>query len=444
MSKNKRTITRRHFVQGSAAAALALPLLPSLSSVAAEDKKSTPPSDRIGLGFIGVGTMNRGHLGHFLGSGDVQVLAVCDVDTNRRNNAKQTVEKRYADKKKNGTYKGCDAYNDFRELLARKDIDAVVIATPDHWHAIPAIEACKAGMDVYCEKPLSLTIHEAKLMRDAARKYGRVFQTGSQQRSSGEFRLACELVRSGRIGKLKAVYVNVGGPSHPCDLPTEADEPGLDWDRWLGPAPKRAYNSVLSPRGVHSHFPNWRNYREYSGGMMTDWGAHHFDITQWALGMDESGPSEIIPPKDAKAERGLHYVYANGVVVHHSDKDDSGANVNGITFVGSDGKIFVNRGYLKSTPEDVIKQPLGSHDVRLYRSPGHQRDWIECIRSRRRPIADVEIGARSVTVCHLGNLAYWNHRKLRWDAEKWQFLDDTEANKWLDREHRDPWKLPTI
>lgn len=443
MSKHKRTISRRDFVQGAAVTALALPLLPTLS-VQAADTKATPPSERIGLGFIGVGTMNRGHLGHFLGNGDVQVLAVCDVDTNRRNNAKETVEKRYADKKKNGQYKGCDAYNDFRELLARKDIDAVVIATPDHWHAIPAIEACKAGMDVYCEKPLSLTIHEAKLMRDAARKYGRVFQTGSQQRSDKEFRLACELVRSGRIGKLKAVYVNVGGPSHPCDLPAEPDEPGLDWDRWLGPAPKRPYNSVLSPRGVHKHFPNWRNYREFSGGMMTDWGAHHFDITQWGLGMDESGPSEIIPPEDAKAERGLRYIYANGVVVYHADKDDAGANVNGITFVGSDGKVFVNRGYLKSTPEDVIKQPLGAHDVRLYRSPGHQRDWIECIRSRRRPIADVEIGARSVTVCHLGNLAYWNHRKLRWDAERWQILDDAEANKWLDREHRDPWKLPTI
>jgi predicted dehydrogenase len=444
MSKHKRTITRRRFVQGATISALTLPVLTSTSSWAADDKKATPPSERITLGFIGVGTMNRGHLDHFLGMSDVQVLAVCDVDTNRRNNAQKMVEKRYADKKKNGQYKSCAAYNDFRELLARKDIDAVVIATPDHWHAIPAIEACKAGMDVYCEKPLSLTIHEAKQMRDAARKYARVFQTGSQQRSSREFRWACELVRSGRIGKLKAVYVNVGGPSRPCDLPAEPDEPGLDWDRWLGPAPKRPYHSALSPRGVHKHFPAWRNYREYSGGMMTDWGAHHFDIAQWALGMDESGPIEIIPPEDPKAEKGVRYLYANGVVVFHADKDDAGQSVNGITFVGSDGKIFVNRGYLKSAPEEVLKQPLGVHDVRLYQSPGHQRDWIECIRSRRRPIADVEIGARSVTVCHLGNLAYWNHRKLRWDPDHWQFVDDAEANKWLDRERRAPWKLPSL
>lgn len=443
MTRRKQTLTRRHFVQGAAATALTLPIV-ATGSAAGADQKATPPSERLTLGFIGVGTMNRGHLGHFLGIGDVQVVAVCDVDTNRREDAKKTVEKRYADKQKNGTYKGCTAYNDFRELLARKDIDAVVIATPDHWHAIPVIEACKAGMDIYCEKPLSLTIREAKTMRDAVRKHGRVFQTGSQQRSDKEFRLACELVRSGRIGKLKTVYVNVGGPSRWCDLPEETTEPGLDWDRWLGPAPKRPYNSVLSPRGVHKHFPNWRNYREYSGGMMTDWGAHHFDIAQWALGMDESGPIEIIPPDDPKAQKGLRYVYANGVVVHHADKDDSGKSVRGLTFVGSDGKVFVDRGYLASAPADIIKQPLGAHDVRLYQSPGHQRDWLECIRSRRRPLCDVEIGARSVTVCHLGNLAYWNHRKLRWDPQHWQFVDDIEANHWLDRERRDPWQLPTV
>src|SRR5262249_25501557 len=245
------TPSRRSFLHAS----LAGPLF--LSSAFGEEKKPAP-SDRLTLGFIGMGTLNRGHLGHFLGQKDVQVVAVCDVDTTRREAARATVEKRYAGAVKSGSYKGCTAYKDFRELLARKDIDAVVIATPDHWHAIPAIEACKAGMDVYCEKPLSLTIHEAKLMRDAARKYERVFQTGSQQRSDKEFRLACELVRSGRIGKLKAVYVNVGGPSHPCDLKEEMAEPGLDWDRWLGPAPMRPYNSTLSPRGVHKHFPNWR------------------------------------------------------------------------------------------------------------------------------------------------------------------------------------------
>jgi predicted dehydrogenase len=442
MGTHKNEITRRDFIRRAAVAAAAVPAIVPCSALG--DDPKTAASERITLGFIGVGTQNRGHLGYFLGQKDVQVLAVCDVDTTRRENAKATVEKRYGEQLKSGQYKGCAAYNDFRDVLARKDIDAVVIATPDHWHTIPVLEACRAGKDIYCEKPLSLTIREAKAMIDAVRKYNRVFQTGSQQRSSPEFRLACELVRSGRIGKVETVYVNVGGPSRPCDLPEERLEPGLDWDRWLGPAPQRPYNSVLSPRGVHRHFPDWRNYREYSGGMMTDWGAHHFDIAQWGLGMDDSGPIEIIPPEDPKAQKGVRYIYANGVVVIHGDQYEPGKRVNGVAFIGSEGKIFVNRGYKASDPKEIIRQPLGEKDVHLYESPGHQRDWLICVRSRKRPLCDVEIGARSVTVCHLGNLAYWNHRKLRWDPKEWQFVNDAEANKWIDRERREPWQLPLV
>jgi predicted dehydrogenase len=435
-----RSFSRRQFLQGSLAATAGPLILSRLN--AAETPK--PANSRLTLGFIGVGTMNRGHLGHFLGVNEVQVLAVCDVDTKRRENAQQTVEKRYAEAMKSGQYKGCAGYKDFRELLARPDIDAVVIATPDHWHAIPVLEACKAKKDIYCEKPLSLTIHEAKSMIDAVRKYERVLQTGSQQRSDKEFRLACELVRSGRIGKIKTVKVDVGGPSRWCDLKEEKLEEGLDWDMWLGQAPTRPYSSVLSPRGVHQHFPDWRQYREYSGGMMTDWGAHHFDIAQWGLGMDDSGPSEIIPPDDPKAQHGLKYIYANGVEMIHGPIDKEVADFGGVLFIGSDGAIQVNRGKLASKPADIIKQPLGDRDVHLYKSPGHQKDWLDCVKSRKRPIADVEIGARSVTVCHLGNLAYWNHRKLRWDAAKWEFVDDPEANKWRDRERRDPWQLPKV
>lgn len=441
MSRRKQGMTRRQFVQGTAAAALAAPLIVSSSALGKADK--APASERITLGFIGMGTMNRGHLGHFLGNKDTQVVAVCDVDTTRREAAKKTVEERYGKDNKDGQYKGCAAYKDFREVIARKDIDAVVIATPDHWHTIPAIEACKARKDVYCEKPLTLTIAEAKLLIDVVRKYNRVFQTGSQQRSSQEFRTACELVRAGRIGKLKGVYVNVGAPSKSCDLPEEKMEEGLDWDLWLGAAPKRPYNSVLSPRGVHKHFPNWRLYREYSGGMMTDWGAHHFDIAQWGLGMDESGPVEIIPPEDPKAQKGVKYIYSNGVPLIHADEYEPGKQVKGVAFIGETGKIFVNRGYLESDPVDLKKETVAEKD-RLYKSPGHQRDWIECVRSRKKPICDVEIGARSVTVCHLGNLAYWNHRKLRWDPKEWKFVNDGEANKWLDRERRDPWQLPKV
>lgn len=425
------TPTRRQFLAAAAAAPLIVP-----RTVLGADEKATP-SERVTLGFIGMGTMNRGHLGHFLGQKDAQVVAVCDVDKNRRDSAQKTVEERYAKDNKSGSYKGCASYVDFRELINRKDIDAVVIATPDHWHAIPCLEACKAGKDIYCEKPLTLTIHEAKVLIDAVRKTNRVFQTGSQQRSSNEFRLACELVRSGRIGKLKTVNVNVGAPSVWCDLPEEPAEPGLEWDLWLGPAPKRPYNSVLSPRGVHKHFPNWRNYREYSGGMMTDWGAHHFDITQWGLGMDESGPVEIIPPSDPKATKGLRYLYANGVEVVHGPGG-------GVQFIGTDGEITVNRGKLTSSPEQIIKEPLTEKDVHLYKSPGHQRDWLNCIRSRKRTICDVEVGARSVTVCHLGNLAYWNARRLKWDPKTWTFVDNSGDPKWLDRERRDPWQLPKV
>jgi predicted dehydrogenase len=442
MSVQNSGITRRDFVKGAAAAA-ALPIIVPGSALGAAGKGKAA-SERITLGFIGIGVQSRGHLHNFLGMGEVQVLAVCDVDTKRREHAQKMVEDRYGKDKKSGKFKGCAAYNDFRDLLARKDIDAVVIGTPDHWHAIPVLEACKAKKDIYCEKPLSLTIKEAKAMMDAVRKYERVFQTGSQQRSDGEFLLACELVRSGRIGKVKAVYVNVGPSSRWCDLKVEKLEPGLDWDRWLGPAPKRPYNSILSPRGIHKHFPDWRQYREYSGGMMTDWGAHHFDIAQWGLGMDHSGPVKIIPPKDPKAQYGVRYVYDNGIEVIHAGEYEPGKKVNGIAFIGSAGKIFVNRGFKASEPADIIKQPLGEKDVHLYKSPGHYRDWLNCLRSRKRPICDVEIGARSVTVCHLGNLAYWYHRELHWDPKKWQFVKDEQANKWLDRERRDPWQLPKV
>jgi predicted dehydrogenase len=431
----KRRMNRRQFL-GTSMAAAAAPLI--ISSSALGDERKKPASERLNLGFIGVGKQGRGLLGGFLSQKDVQVVAVCDVDTNRRQNARKMVEDRYAAQIKSGQYRGCAAFNDFRELLARKDINAVVIATPDHWHAIPVLEACRANKDIYCEKPLSLTINEAKLMIDMARKHKRVFQTGSQQRSSKEFLQACELVRSGKIGKVRSVHVNVGAPSVPCNLPEEKLEEGLDWDRWLGPAPRRPYNSVLAPRGVHNHFPNWRLYREYSGGMMTDWGAHHFDIAQWGLGMDESGPIEIIPPKDPKATTGLRYLYSNGVEMIH------GPGSRGVRFVGADGEITVDRGYIMSKPAEILKIQLTDKDVRLYRSTNHQRDWLDCIRTRRAPICDVEIGARSVTVCHLGNLAYWNNRRLRWDPKSWRFVGEDGDNKWLDRERRDPWQLPKV
>jgi predicted dehydrogenase len=423
-------VSRRRFLTSTVLGAAAAPLILPSSVWAAEG--GAAPANRITMGFIGVGTQGRGLLGGFLGKKDVQVVAVCDVDTTRREHSKKTVEDRYS-KQAGSTYKGCATYTDFRELIARKDIDAVVIATPDHWHEIPVVRAADAGKDIYCEKPLSLTIREARRMVEAVRRNKRVLQTGSMQRSSNEFRKACELVRNGRIGKIKQIIVDVGGPSKPCDLPEEAMEPGLDWNLWVGPAPMRAYSSVLSPRGIHKGFPAWRNYREYSGGMMTDWGAHHFDIAQWGLGMDESGPVEIIPPEDPKAKRGVRYLYANGAEMIHG-------NSGGVLFIGENGKITVNRGKFKAEPDGIDQEPIPENGVKLYKSSDHLQDFLTCIRTRERPICDVEVGCRSVTVCHLGNLAYWNHRRLKWDPAKEQFIGDDEANTWLDRAKREPWQ----
>ncbi|WP_165219528.1 Gfo/Idh/MocA family protein [Aquisphaera insulae] len=427
--------SRRHFVGGLAASAIAVPTIIPASVLGREGKSA--PGDRITVAFIGCGKMaNDYHLPELLKMPDVQAVAVCEVDSKRREHAKNRVEAAYGGKTE---FKGCASYGDFREIIGRKDIDAVCIATPEHWHAIPAIEAMKAGKDVYCEKPLTLTLAEGKRCIDAARKYDRVFQTGSQQRSNvfGDFRQAAEIIRSGRLGQIVAVTVGVGGPSRPCNLPEEPMEPGLDWDLWLGPAPKRPYNAILSPRGVHKHFPDWRQYCEYAGGAHADMGAHHYDIAQWCLGMDQSDPVEIIPPLDPHAGHGVTYRYANGVTIIHGGPS-------GCTFTGTNGTLRIDRGHLSSDPEKIVKAPLKADEVHLEKSPGHHRNWLDCIRSRKRPLADVEIGARSVAITILGNLAYWNGRTLRWDPKKWEFVGDPEANRWLDRERRDPWQLPTI
>ncbi len=429
MTQRSNRLTRRTFFGTSAAMAA-----PFFVPGTALGRGRTAPSERITVGVIGTGKMYSGfHTNTLLGFDDVQIVAVCDVDTNRRTLAKNKIDAKYGGK-------SCDAYSDFRKVVERDDVDAVLIATPDHWHAIPVVEACKAGKDVYCEKPLTLTIGEAKRCIDAVRKHERVLQTGSQQRSSvfGPFRKACEFVRSGRIGKVERVTVGVGGPSKWCDLPGEPLEPGLDWDTWLGPAPERPYNSILSARGgISKPWPQWRAYREYSGGGHTDIGAHHYDIAQWALGMDESGPVKIVPPEDPSKGTGVKYVYENGVEMTHG-------GAGGCTFFGTEGTLRVDRGHLSCDPADAIKEPLADDEVHLYESPGHHRDWINCIRERRRPVADVEIGARSATVCHLGNLAYWHGRELHWDPKKWTFGEDAEANGWLDYDRRGPWQLPEV
>ena len=432
------TKTRREFLRTSSTAALgtlAVPFIIPSSALGADGH--TAPSERIALGVIGIGKMCNGHLGGLLGRADVHVAGVCDVETIRLGRAKARVEKHYADKFEKGTYNGCDAYVDFRELLARPDIDAVFIATPTNWHALMSVEACKAGKDVYCEKPLALTVREARAVVAAASRYHRVFQTGSQQRSDYSFRFACELVRNGRIGEVQTIYANCSGPPANCYLPSEPTPDTLNWDLWLGPAPERPYHQLICPLDDYKSWPRWRYYRDYGGGGMTDWGAHNFDIAQWGLGMDESGPVEIIPPDGAQVKR-LTYRYANGTLLHHNGAT-GGA---GVEFIGTEGRIGVARGqFLKTVPEELKREKWGPGDIRLYESKNHIDNWLECIRSREQTICPPEVGCRSVTVCHLGNIAYWLERPLRWNPATERFVDDPDADRMLQRTMRAPWRL---
>lgn len=394
------------------------------------------PSGKITLGFIGVGMMGRGHLGAFLGMNQCQVVAVSDIEPTRLAEAKKSVETRYGKDKAKGTWKGVTAYADFRDLLARKDIDAVVISTPDHWHAAQCVLAANAKKDIYCEKPLTNSIAQGRRVVQAVAKNERIFQTGSQQRSEfgGKFKQAAEYVRNGRIGKLKTVRIGVSGPARACDLKESRPPAGTDWDLWLGPAAYRGYSEVLCPKGMHKHFPAWREYREFAGGGLADMGAHHFDIAQWAMDMDGSGPVKVIPPSDEKATTGLKLVYANGVEVIHGGPS-------GCTFEGSEGTIYVDRGVLKPSKDDLFKTPLTDKDVRLNPSTNHRLNWLECIASRKSPICTAETGHRTSSICQLGNIGYWLGRTLTWDPARERFVDDTGADRLLDWEPRAPWRF---
>jgi predicted dehydrogenase len=430
----QKNINRRDFIRAAAGTAAAIAGLPCVvpSSVFGAQGQ-TPPSERITLGFIACGKQSQHLMRSFLGSPGTQVVAACDVDKLKlERSSKGIVEKHYAEKN-DGSYKGCATYSDFRDLLARSDIDAVVISTPDHWHAVTVIESCRAGKDIYCEKPLCQTIEEARAMVNAVRLYNRVFQTGSMQRSSYEFRLACELVRNGYIGDIQHVTVGVGGPPEDKLLEAQPVPDYLDWDMWVGPAMWRPYNNDLAPHISFDGFPNWRYHSYYGGGGMTDWGAHHFDIAQWALGMDGTGPVEICPP-DGGEHKVLTYKYANGIPMTRD-------NANGILFEGAKGKVEVNRGYLKTWPDTLKDQKIGPDQVHLYDSKNHYTDWLDAIRKRAKPICDIEIGASSVTVCHLGNIAYKLQRPLKWDPKREVFIGDEEANRLLSRSMRSPWHL---
>jgi predicted dehydrogenase len=459
-------LSRRGFLQRSLTAltvGAGLPLWYAREVLADEQEKQDkkPANDPIIFGAIGIGSpQSRGRAiaGDALRAGKegVRYAAICDVDGRHRKNAVEFMTQR--------GQKDVREYHDFRELLDRKDIQAVTIATPDHWHALVAIEALKKGKDVYCEKPLTLTIAEGQAVVRAAQQSGRVFQVGSQQRSDARFRLACELVRNGRIGKVRRVETRIGANPISPPLPVVEPPKELDWDFWLGPAPKVDYRELVQGKKTYTrcHY-EFRWWYEYSGGKMTDWGAHHNDIAQWGLGMDGSGPMMIEAEGEAPATGPDHYNCHPHFKVTYKYGDDTpagGARLicsdsplpdapdakeqghgNGILFVGESGQwIFVTRGRIAASDQKLIDEPLRPDATRLYVSRNHMGNFLECIRTRKPTICTAEIGYRSVSVCHLGVIALRSGKKLRWDPAKEQFAD-AAANEWLRREMRAPWKL---
>ena len=405
------------------------------------------PSDRVVVGLIGVGWRGTDHLRDILRRKNMELAAISDVDRDFLLNAMKFIDDQmgidrvWVDGQGGGMRnpkrppKVVEGYEDYQRMLDRDDIDGIVAAVPDHWHAKIYIDAMRAGKDVYGEKPLTLFLNQGRDLVRVARETGCVFQTGSQQRSAKEFRQACEYVRNGRIGKVESVTVSVGGAPQTQAVPDEVVPDGLNWDRWLGPAAKVPFN----PLRCHVTF---RWFMEYSGGMVTDWGAHHLDIMQWGLGMDGSGPLSIEGTAEVSpgyyntfTNFAFNLEYPNDVKVFFGPKGPGG-----VTFHGPKGNIYVTRGKISSDPESILQEPLTSSDVRLYESDNHMQNWLDCIKTREKPICDVEIGHRSVSVCHLANICGLLKRKLYWDAEKELFKNDVEANAMLDREERAPYQ----
>ncbi len=436
---------RRDFLKSTASVASA--------ATAARSQDRPSPSNRITMGVIGTGNQGTGDMKNFLADERVQVVAVCDLNKESpgywdgaiagREPARVLVEWQYARARRSGSYKGCTAYEDFRDLLARKDIDTVLIAVPDHWHSIPVIQAARAGKDIYGEKPLSLTISEGRAMANAVKANNRVFQCGSQQRSDVRFRKACEIVRNGGIGKLESVLVGLPGGTPDFGHTRDRQDPepvpeGFNYEMWLGPAPEAPY----APGRCHVNF---RWILDYSGGQLTDWGGHHPDIAQWGMGTELSGPVAIRNGQAQWAKEKLWNTavdysfearYASGVVMTVSSRLRSG-----VTFQGSNGSVWVNRGAIEATPQSLLDWQPAEKDIHLYRSDNHARNFIDCVISRKETAAPIEQAHRSITIAHLGNISLRLSRDLRWDPAKEQFIGDESASQMLTRPMRKPWSI---
>jgi len=428
-------ITRRNLLKGATAVALGAPYILSASALGAAGRPAA--GERIVMGAIGVGGRGSSNMNTFLGSPEVQMVAVCDVFEDRRRRAKGIVDKRYGSA-------DCTAYNDFRELVTRDDIDAVCIGSPDHWHVLHALEAVRAGKDVYCEKPLGLSIEQGKALRAAVRRYGRVFQFGTQERSSWSTRLAAEIVLNGWIGKVHTIKVgtrfSISSPNYP---PMPVPD-GLDYDLWLGPAPWAPYTAN---RVSNSH---WFHISDYALGFLAGCGIHTIDMAAWGNGTDRTGPVEVEGtgefPRDGLCDCALAWNvdlrFANGVTMNFTDGNQ---NPLGVRFEGSDGWVFVKERHLGGTvdaePKSLLRRPAGPDEIRLPVSNNHHQNFLECVKSRQDPVAPIEVAVRSDTLCQLSDIAMRLRRKLKWDPVKEEFVGDAEAARMMDRPMREPWRI---
>ncbi len=439
--KQKKTISRRDFLKITAVAMAAPAIVPSTVF------GQSAPSNTLLMGCIGVGRQGQGDMQELIYRGlevGARVVAVCDVDTHRMEDAQWLTDKIYAQELGKNGYKGCAAYSDFRELLARTDIDGVLIVTPDHWHAVQGIAAANAGKDIYMEKPMTFSIAEGQKLIKSIRQNKRILQVGSQQRSSVYFRMACELTRNQSIGKLHTIRVWLPedqGSGNPDVMPVPKN---LNYDFWMGPTSEEPFSEDrVHPQRNYGR-PGWMQIERYCRGMITNWGFHMNDIAQWGNGSEESGPVEIAATAEFP-DRGLfdvhtifhsESVYANGVKLIQ----DTGSPA-GVRFEGDEGWIFVQRGKIEASNRNILQEEIGENETKLYVSTNHMKNFLECMRSRKNPIAPVEVGHRSNSVCVLTYIAMKLGRKLHWDPQAERFVKDDEANRLLDFQHRKPWTV---
>jgi len=458
--KNK-IIDRRAFIEGAAGAVLGVASLPYVVPSSALGKAgSVAPSNRITVGCIGLGNQGSGLMRGFLGKADVQIVAVCDVHSTKREGAREAVEKHYADRQGKGAYKGCSAYNDFRDLVCRPDIDAVTVAPPDHWHVLISLAAARASKDIYLEKPIGVGVGQAQRLREVVHRYGTVFQFGTQQRSDFEFRRACELVRNGRLGKLHTVNVwsprsGSGGSMVPTAVPDE-----LDYEMWLGPAPFVPYTkdrcSNVNPF-FKSPFKIWPYIADYCIGWIAGWGIHPLDIALWGAGKELSGRVEVegtgVFPTDGACDTAtdwnvvLKYT-AGGVRLNFRGiragewrRRYTKTGAHGTAFEGTEGWVHVKRGYIDANPKSLLQSQISPDEIQLYKSNDHVRNFLDCVKSRGQTISGIDDAVSVDTVCHLSDIATQLERKLTWDPEKDRFVNNDTANRLLVRAMRSPWHL---